>query len=328
MLNPSLFDSSPVIDFGEELPQPAVKAVDFKLKKRFQGHESRITHLALHPYEECVVTTSDDKTWKIWTLPDGEQKGGGSHLDKVSTADFHPRGILLATGSCDNSVKIWDITSMTLQAGLRDHIGPVNAVSFDDMGEHLLSASLDSTLCLYDINRMQSVCTLRGHDGSVNDMKCIPFSTLVCSCSADKTVALWDIRTKRRVQTFRGHGSICNRVGVVNHNKYHFGPVDGKGDNIASTDADGIVIVWDVRNMKERAKFNVGYGANGVSFDGNGEILAVASDDGSIHMINIETNQQIGTLGQTSRPILDVLFDHFNRFLLSCSTNSMFSLWC
>jgi hypothetical protein len=39
-----------------------------------------------------AVTTSDDKSWKMWTIPDGQMiMRGDGHTDWVSTSDFHPK---------------------------------------------------------------------------------------------------------------------------------------------------------------------------------------------------------------------------------------------
>ena len=39
-----------------------------------------------------AVTTSDDKSWKMWTIPDGQMiMRGDGHTDWVSGCDFHPK---------------------------------------------------------------------------------------------------------------------------------------------------------------------------------------------------------------------------------------------
>lgn len=48
-------------------------------------------------------------------------------------------------------------------------------------------------------------------------------------------------------------------------------------------DADGVVKLWDVRMVTERLTINVGpHPANKATFDPSGEVLAIASEDGSI----------------------------------------------
>jgi len=47
--------------------------------------------LALHPRKQILATTSDDQTWKVWGLPNGELiLTGRGHSDWVSGCDFHP----------------------------------------------------------------------------------------------------------------------------------------------------------------------------------------------------------------------------------------------
>ena len=59
--------------------------------------------------------------------------------------------------------------------------------------------------------------------------------------------------------------------------------MSSQGDTIASVDADGVVKLWDVRMVTERLTINVGpHPANKAAFDPSGEVLAIASEDGSI----------------------------------------------
>eukprot|EP01083_Nonionella_stella_P028687 79025_1 len=44
----------------------------FSLKKTFQGHSMPISKVAMHPRKPIVATASDDKSWKMWSIPNGE----------------------------------------------------------------------------------------------------------------------------------------------------------------------------------------------------------------------------------------------------------------
>jgi WD40 repeat protein len=51
----------------------------------------RSRRLALHPTRPAVATTSDDGTWKLWTMASGELvMTGAGHRDWVGSCDFHP----------------------------------------------------------------------------------------------------------------------------------------------------------------------------------------------------------------------------------------------
>ena len=47
--------------------------------------------IALHPRKQIMATSSDDCTWKMWSVPNGEIiMTGEGHTDWVSECDFHP----------------------------------------------------------------------------------------------------------------------------------------------------------------------------------------------------------------------------------------------
>ena len=68
-----------------------------------------VTSLAYNPRKDIAATGSDDTTWKLWSVPNGDLiMSGEGHIDWVGGVEFHPKGNLLATASGDGSVKIWD----------------------------------------------------------------------------------------------------------------------------------------------------------------------------------------------------------------------------
>ena len=42
------------------------------LNKTFKGHMMSVSALDMHPKKSIVATASDDFTWKIWTVPNGD----------------------------------------------------------------------------------------------------------------------------------------------------------------------------------------------------------------------------------------------------------------
>jgi len=51
--------------------------------------------VALHPEKQVLATASDDRTWKLRSVPEGELiLTGHGHTDWVSGCDFHPSYVL------------------------------------------------------------------------------------------------------------------------------------------------------------------------------------------------------------------------------------------
>ncbi|KRW99930.1 WD40-repeat-containing domain [Pseudocohnilembus persalinus] len=288
------------------------------LSKTFKGHMMAVSELAMHPKKSIVATASDDFTWKIWTLPQGELiMSGEGHKDWVSGIAFHPKGTHLATSSGDCTIKIWDFINASCNLTLKDHIQPVWGIAYHDTGDFLASASMDHTSKLFDLNVGKQRQTFRGHVDSVNNVTFQPYSNILATGSADKTISLWDIRTGLCIQTFYGHLNSINNV------KFSL-----KGDSLASCDSDGIVKVWDVRMVKGRAQYDAGpYSANSLSIDKSGTMIAVANDEGQIKLFNDVTNKLEHVLKGHEDAVQDVSFDYNSKMIVSCGSDCTFRVW-
>eukprot|EP00692_Jakoba_bahamiensis_P001345 EC685079.1.p1 GENE.EC685079.1~~EC685079.1.p1 ORF type:complete len:167 (+),score=32.18 EC685079.1:27-527(+) len=122
------------------------------------------------------------------------------------------------------------------------------------------------------------------------------------------------------VSAFRrcyGHGNACNSVAF-----------SLRGDTIASTDADGIVKLWDVRMVQESASGDASaFPANGCCFDPSGKFLAVASDDGSVKMFDTQTMTVAHELTGHEDCVQAVAFDPRGQFLVSAGSDSTFRVF-
>ena len=81
-----------------------------------------VTSLAYNPKKPILATASDDCTWKLWTVPNGELiMAGEGHQDWVAGISFHPKGGHVATASGDGTVKMWDFIKGSCAATLIEH---------------------------------------------------------------------------------------------------------------------------------------------------------------------------------------------------------------
>ena len=67
------------------------------------------------------------------------------HTASVRSVAFSPDGRTLASGSKDNTIRLWDMQTRTLRKTLIGHTGAVSSVAFSADGKVLASGSSDST---------------------------------------------------------------------------------------------------------------------------------------------------------------------------------------
>ena len=86
---------------------------------------------------------------------------------------FLPMVRLLASGSDDETVRLWDVTSRQEIATLEGHTSDVNSVSFSPDGQ-TPSGSDDETVRLWDVTSRQEIATLEGHTSDVYSVSFSP----------------------------------------------------------------------------------------------------------------------------------------------------------
>jgi len=72
------------------------------------------------------------------------------HADHIGIIAFAPDGRLLASGSSDNTVRLWDTATATELRALKGHTRPVLSLAFARDGRVLASGSADTTIRLWD----------------------------------------------------------------------------------------------------------------------------------------------------------------------------------
>ncbi|KAI2864664.1 hypothetical protein CBS13152_11162 [Aspergillus niger] len=87
---------------------------------------------------------------KVEEYWDPEMQTLEGHSYAVTSVAFSNNGQLLASGSGDKTIKLWDAATGTLKHTLEGHSDPVYSVAFSNNGQLLASGSQDKTIKLWD----------------------------------------------------------------------------------------------------------------------------------------------------------------------------------
>ena len=115
---------------------------------------------------------------------------------------FSPNGKLIASGSGDKTIKIWDVTNGQLLHTLDGHTYSVRSVCYSPNGNQIASGSEDLTIKIWNVTNGQLLHTLNGHTGSVNSVSYSPNGNQIASGSGDNTIKIWDVTNGNLISHF------------------------------------------------------------------------------------------------------------------------------
>ncbi|KAH8891530.1 hypothetical protein GQ53DRAFT_865268 [Thozetella sp. PMI_491] len=252
-----------------------------------------------------------DKTWgslvkTLW-----------GHNNWVTTVAFSPSGKLVASGSDDRTVKIWDAVTGKVKKTLRDHSRGVKAVAFSPNGKLLASGSTDKTVKIWDTSTGKVKQTLKGHSHWVTTVAFSPNGKLIASGSVDRMVKLWDVATAKVTRTLDGHSQWVKAV--------TFSP-DGR--LIASGSVDGTVKIWDTatNNVRRTLKGHSGF-ITSVAFSPNSRLIASGSVDWAVKIWDLDTGDVEQTLKDNGGWVNAVGFSPTGKFIASASDDGRVRIW-
>ncbi len=161
--------------------------------------------VAFQPGSDDILTVGGGEA-RLWEASTGNERMSFSQHGTVASACYSPDGKRIATGSWDNSAKVWDVATRQVVRKFEGiHTGNVNSVAFSKDGSRLLTASDDKTAILWDIETGAVAQKLIGHKDRVWSATFSPDGKLIVTASNDKTARIWRADDGKFVREFSGH---------------------------------------------------------------------------------------------------------------------------
>lgn len=205
----------------------------YKAEYKVKIHKAPIVALSLHSTNQFFVTASKDRSWGFHDIETGRTLLQVNEPDNqpLTSAMFHPDGLILATGTEDNLIRVWDIKTQKNVATFQGHHASITDLRFSENGYYLATSASDNVLKLWDLRgpkninslklnqpikrlnydysgkylavalgqevriftgkALDPVVTLEDHEGIVTDVKFGPDASFLATTSMDRNLRFW-----------------------------------------------------------------------------------------------------------------------------------------
>ena len=258
----------------------------------------------------------------------------GHTYEAISVA-FSPDGKVIASGSKDGTIKLWNAETRHQLKSLAALAGDANNITFSPDGKVIAASYDDKTIKLWNIETGKITKSLEVFDppeknlsntsGYSFDIRSISFSPdgrTLASGSDEYSgrydrINMWNVETGELVKFLKGD------LGVF----VLFSP---NGESLASGGSDdNTVKLWSVQTWKQITTFRDHTNwVHSLSFSPDGKTLATGCWDKTIKLWNVETGSLIKSLiGVSSSSFVNVIFSQDGRFLFGPGANNVIKIW-
>ncbi len=326
--------------------------------RTLRGHRGHVLSVAFNPDHTLLASGGSDHQVILWDLKaltdlrpavaDDRQlsyKILSGHQDAVQSLAFNPQGSLLASGSDDASVILWDIKKGEKIQVIRDHQDAVKSVAFNPDGTFLASGSFDGTVRLWSISQWgrepaAASKTLQSPAHHIWSVAFNPDGHFLLASSSENMLVRWDLQ----------NGDVAHSTPTVVWD--HTSPLWSSAisqDTLALAGDNGTLELWNLapliqigkKNKKleekdegprnselSRSSLQGHLGAvRTVAFNREGTLLASGGEDKQIILWDAQSGAKQRVLEGHRGSVLRLAFSPDDAFLASGGDDQVIFLW-
>jgi WD40 repeat protein/predicted Ser/Thr protein kinase len=281
------------------------------------------------------------------------------HGDRVTCVSYSPDGRHVASGSQDQTVRVWDVATGREVLQFPSHSGGNISLAYSPDGRLIVSASPDKMVRCWEAATGQERFPPLVHTSEVRSLAFVPKRGWIAAMQSDGIIRLWDassggsIRTlgETRQEYFKtslavssdgrrlwsahqyagvrvwdldtGEGRLVLSSDVTSQSL----AVSPDGKLLACATGEGRILLRNLDTGAERALFDHGSHVWSLAVSPDGQLLASAGNDHVIQVWGVKSGKRLRTLRGHEQLVFSVDFSSDGRRVASASFDGTVKLW-
>jgi guanine nucleotide-binding protein subunit beta-2-like 1 protein len=173
--------------------------------KSLEGHEHFISDLSLSADNAFAISSSWDKTLRLWDLRAGKTSFRFvDHSKEVFTCSFTNDSRMIFSGGADNNIKLWNVRGeCKYTSESRNHNDWISSIRYcpgskttaagkPAVQPYIVSVGWDGYLKIWNQN-LGNKFSFKAHEGNINACAVSPNPKYVATGGKDKNLHIWDV---------------------------------------------------------------------------------------------------------------------------------------
>jgi WD40 repeat protein len=300
-------------------------------ERTLRGHIGIVLQLAFSPDSQRLLTGSGDHTAKVWDVNTGKELFTLNQENTptvehprpygIPAVAFSPSGKLIALGSADNTIGIWDADSRERLLTFSPHDAPIWSVAFSPDERSLVTGSMgECEAKVWNVASGRPLSTLRGHTNICLSAAFSPSGRQILTASHDGTTRLWQA----------AGGEQCSPPFVAGlRGTYSFAAFSPSGAQIATDGENATVYVYDAAKG-ERLHTLQGHKTAPVSaaFSPDGlRIVTAGGDDRTAKVWDAKSGSELAVLKGHTGSVRSAVFSPDGTRIATASWDGTVKIW-